>query len=321
MPDALLYAAPLEGMTTWLWRRVHQEVFGGAHRYFTPFLSPNANHSFQTRELDEVRHNQDMAVTPQLLTNSSEHFLWAVRELWDMGYEEVNFNLGCPSGTVCGKGKGAGLLLRREQLQQLLDEVFAALPRGMRVSVKTRIGWETDDEWPDLLALYNRYPISELIVHPRVRRDFYRGRARQGILGETETAIPVIYNGDLFTPQSVESCLRDYPWLRGVMVGRGLMANPALLRQCQGDPAASREELRRYHDALYEAYCRRCSGDLPAIYKMRELWNYLSGSFQDTAGFLKKVRKARNRSEYLGAVEELFACHQLNPQPLPPAGK
>ena len=171
MVDITLYAAPMEGLTTYLWRQAHREIFGGADKYFTPFLSPNANLCFQRKELDEIQGEPD--TVPQLLTNRSEHFVWAARELQARGYQEVNFNLGCPSGTVTAKRKGSGLLACPEELERCLDGIFDALT-NMRVSVKTRIGKNDPAEWEALLALYSRYPIHELIVHPASRRSSIR---------------------------------------------------------------------------------------------------------------------------------------------------
>ncbi len=317
------YAAPMEGLTGYLFRPIHNEIFGGADRYFTPFVSPNATCKFQTKELDELQHNGGMAVIPQILTNCSEHFLWAAREMWEMGYREVNFNLGCPSGTVTAKRKGAGALAYPDELDRMLGEIFAGLPQGMGVSVKTRIGKESPEEWGRLLEIYNRYPLTELIVHPRVQKEFYRGRARREMVGEilAATELPVCYNGDVFSPEDARTVEGDYPRLSAVMVGRGLVTDPALLRRVRGGAPASREELRRFHDRLFEVYCRRLSGDLNAIYRMRELWNYLSGSFTEPDDFLKCVRKAKTRTDYLSAVERLFGENALNPHPLPPPGK
>ncbi len=317
------YAAPLEGMTNYLWRRIHADIFGGADRYFTPFVSPNATCKFQTKELDELRHNEGLPIIPQILTNSAEHFLWAAREMADMGYEEINFNLGCPSGTVVAKRKGSGMLSYPDDLLRMLEEIFAGLPAGMKLSVKTRIGKESPEEWVRILDIYRQFPLSELIVHPRVQKEFYRGRARRELMADTlaDAPWPVCYNGDLFSPADAAAVEEDYPTLDAVMMGRGLMADPALLRRMQGGCAASRQELRQYHDALWNAYRVRLGGDLNAIYRMRELWNYLSGSFEDTDKFLKKVRKAKEGSEYMSAVEQLFAGNKLCENPRPPEGK
>ena len=173
MVDITLYAAPMEGLTTYLWRQAHREIFGGVDKYFTPFLSPNANLCFQRRELDEIQGEPD--TVPQLLTNRSEHFVWAARELQARGYGEVNFNLGCPSGTVTAKRKGSGLLAYPEELERCLDGIFDALP-DMRVSVKTRIGKNDPAEWEALLALYSITSPKPTSVSTRIRN----GRSMPG---------------------------------------------------------------------------------------------------------------------------------------------
>ena len=171
--------------------------------------------------------------------------------------------MGCPSGTVTGKKKGAGLLRQPELLRQLLDGIFDALP-DMKISVKTRIGWERAEEWPALLALLETYPICRLTVHPRVRTQFYKGTADREVFRWTaeHTALPLCYNGDVTTVRDLQEMGETFPD-DAVMVGRGLVADPSLLRQATGGPAASLEELREFHDRLYGLYCRDFSGDVP----------------------------------------------------------
>ena len=252
-----LYAAPMEGLTGYLWRQVHAELFGPADKYFTPFLSPNATCTFQRKELDEIdpEHNRGLNVVPQLLTNRAEHFLWAARELHDRGFREVNFNLGCPAGTVAAKRKGAGLLAYPQELDRCLEEIFAGLPRGMTVSVKTRIGKNDPGEWPGLLEIYRRYPLAELIVHPRLQKEFYKGTPHREAFSTVSGPWPVVYNGDIWTAEDAAALSRDFPGTDAVMLGRGLMRDPSLLRQLRGGPAAS----------VREAALRRSAGDAPDV--------------------------------------------------------
>lgn len=306
MVDIKLYAAPMEGLTGYIWRRAQREMFGGVDKYFTPFLSPNGNLTFQRKELDEVTQEERDTV-PQLLTNRGDYFVWAARELYAMGYREVNFNLGCPSGTVTAKHKGAGLLAYPEELERCLDEIFGTLPE-MRVSIKTRIGKNDPAEWPRLLDIYARYPVAELIVHPRLQKEFYRGvvhrDAFDAALAQRQD-VPV-YNGDLFTAADVAAFCRQYPQVDAVMVGRGLIADPALGRRLRGGAPASRQELTAFHDRLLADYRQRLSGDTPVLHRMRELWNYLSGSFERTERELKAIRKAKTVAEYLPAAQRLL---------------
>ncbi len=315
--------APLEGMTGYLWRPIHAAVFGAAERYYTPFVSPNATEKFQTKELNELTRNGGLTVIPQVLTANPQHFLWAAERLVELGYGEMNLNTGCPSGTVVAKGKGSGMLRDTVALRRFFDAVFPALPQGMRLSVKTRIGIADEAEWEGILAVLGDYPFSECIVHPRLQKEFYRGRAHREAIAPaiSQLSCPVVYNGDVFSSADAREVEALYPAVAGIMVGRGLMADPALLRRLSGGGAATRAELRRYHDALFESYCAALGSDLNAIYRMRELWNYLSGSFENTEKFLKAIRKAKGRGEYLSAVERLFAENDLRDGPRPPEGK
>ena len=305
MADITLYAAPMEGLTTYLWRQAHRTIFGGVDKYFTPFLSPNANLCFQRKELDEMQGESD--TVPQLLTNRGDHFVWAARELQARGYGEVNFNLGCPSGTVTAKRKGSGLLAYPEELERCLDEIFDSLP-DMRVSIKTRIGKNDPEEWEALLALYGRYSIHELIVHPRIQKEFYKGTVHRDAFDRALAVYPgrLVYNGDLFTAADVAAFQGKYPQVDTVMVGRGLMADPALGRRLRGGAGAARQELEQYHDRLLEGYRQRLSGTPPVLHRMRELWNYLNERFEEVERPLKAIRKANDLTAYEAAAKEIL---------------
>ena len=275
-------------------------MFGGADKYFTPFLSPNSNLSFQTKELDDLRHNEGMPVVPQIICNRADHFLWAAHELYKMGYREINFNLGCPSGTVTAKRKGAGFLAYPDELDRCLGEIFDGLSDSMRLSIKTRIGKNDPAEWENLLAIFDKYPISELIVHPRVQKEFYRGAVHTDAFAYAceNTSLPLVYNGDLCSVDDVNTFRKVIPATDTLMFGRGLIADPSLLRQLRGGKRASREELTQFHERLYEAYRERLSGEAPVVHRMREFWNYYALSFEGTDDYLKKIRKAKSCAEY-----------------------
>lgn len=165
------YMAPMEGITGYVFRNAYQKNFGGIDRYFTPFIT---NKKMNYKELNDIapEHNRGMQVIPQILTNRADDFCEIARELEQYGYGIVNLNLGCPSGTVAAKKRGAGFLTEPDALDRFLEEIFTDCP--LQISIKTRIGIEEDAEWKQLLTIYNRYPLEELIVHPRVLKDFYR---------------------------------------------------------------------------------------------------------------------------------------------------
>ena len=304
--------APMEGVTGATFRRVHAECFGPLARYYTPFLPPLrvgcAFGKHHLREIDPAL-NQGLDVVPQLLTKSADEFVWAAGLLAELGYREVNLNAGCPAGTVVSKGKGAGLLRDAAALEAFLLEVCERSP--LPVSVKTRAGLADDSEFDEILDAYCRCPLAELIVHPRVRNDFYKGVARRELYGRAlaRAPFPVAYNGDVFSVADAEALLATYPATRHAMLGRGVVTNPALAREIAGGPALAMSELRRFHDRLYGAYLDEIGGN--AVFRMKEWWGYAKDSFADPLSVHRAVRKVRRTGEYEAAVEKVFANERL----------
>lgn len=312
------YIAPMEGITGSTYRRAHWEYYPHADKYIAPFLSPTQDHLFTLRDRREIlpERNEGIPVVPQLMTRNSDDFLWAARELRDMGYEEVNLNLGCPSGTVVAKGKGSGLLGRLELLDELLYNIFSA-ELGIRVSVKTRLGLEQPEEFERILAIYQRYPISELTIHPRVRRDQYKGAVRLEEYGKALQccSIPVCYNGDLLTPDNVAALLKRFPETKALMLGRGVIADPALIGRLRGGPGTDKEQLAGFTQTLYEGYCVDFGHRHGAMQRLKEVWSYLLYLFADRESYGKKLRKTTDPAQYERVAAELIRDLDLLPEP------
>ena len=311
--------APMEGITSALFRRVHHQYFPGVHQYYTPFLSPSRDHVFTKRDKREIlpAYNRDIPVVPQLLTRVAGDFLWAANALADLGYRSVNLNLGCPSGTVTAKGKGSGFLADPDALDAFLEEIFSRCP--IPISVKTRLGVRDPAEFEGLLDIYNRYPIAQLILHPRVRQDFYRLPARREAFAALypRIAAPVCYNGDLFTHRDCRAFAQAFPQVDHVMVGRGLMADPALIQRCQGKGGADRARLRAFHDDLYEGYCQAFGSRRSAMLRMKETWFFHIHLFRDSQRHGKALRKARDAVEYEYWVNAIFGDLDLLEEAVP----
>lgn len=304
----------MEGLTGHVFRRVHAECFGALDRYYTPFIAPpRVGSGFGGRMRREVDPavNAGLDVVPQLLTKDADEFVWAARILAGRGFREVNLNLGCPSGTVVAKGRGSGLLAHPDGLEAFLRDVCERSP--LPVSVKTRLGVEDDAEFERLLNVFCALPLAELIVHPRVRRDFYKGRPRRRLYGEAldRAPFPVAYNGDIFGLDDLDDLLAAYPATRRVMIGRGILANPALGRMARGGPAASLPELERFHDRLLGAYEAEVGGN--AVGRMKEWWSYARYAFADPVAVGRLVRRARRADEYRAAAERVFRTQRLAP--------
>ena len=328
-----LYLAPLEGITTYPYRNLHHKYFGGVEKYFTPFLAPGPEQGMSVKEMRDVlpENNAGVPVVPQILTNRAGDFLLASKKLAEMGYGGINLNLGCPSGTVTAKKKGSGFLLFPDDLDRFFDEVFSdASVRNeeFKVSVKTRIGKNEVEEWPEIMAVYNRYPISELTVHPRIQKEFYKGFPHLDIFADIlkESRNPVVYNGDLFTVEHVNNFREKFPTVETVMLGRGLIRNPALAELIKKEECSAGNEsscsraadngntgtsimprIRAFHDEIFEYYRETMSGDRNLLFRMKDLWSYMLAEVPDSEKLAKKIRKSQHVPEYLAAVDEAFA--------------
>ena len=298
--------APMEGLTGCIYRRVHRRFFPGVDKYYAPFISPAHDHSEPPRDWRELQpeNNPGIPLVPQLLTNHAEDFLWAAAVLRDLGYGEVNLNLGCPSGTVVAKRKGAGFLALPDELDAFLETVFSSSTAAeLQISLKSRIGVKSPEEFHRLAEIFSRYPISLLILHPRLRTDQYVGPVHPEAFTEALACcpFPLAWNGDVFTPDDLARLRRRFPETDTVMLGRGLAADPALAARCKGLPGwehSSPERLAAFHDALCEAYREVLYGDTALCHRMKEFWSYLIRHFRDGQTHFKRICKAKTYSEY-----------------------
>ena len=302
------YFAPMEGITGAVFRRTHHEFFPGIDKYFMPFLTPTTQEKLTPRQKRDVlpEYNEGVPAVPQLLTRTAADFIWAANTLASLGYAEVNLNLGCPSATVTAKGKGAGLLQKPDALDTLLADVFAASP--IAVSLKSRIGYLAPEEFPRLLSIYRQYNAQELILHPRTRKEMYSGAVHMDAfaLAAAGSPFPVVYNGNLFTAEDIRAFEAAHPETEAVMLGRGAAADPALFRRLRGGAAASREELRQFHEELYEAY-RAELGGVNAMRKMKELWHYLATLFVGGDELAKKIARTKDVYKFNDYVSEALS--------------
>lgn len=297
------YFAPMEGLTDSVFRRLHHEYFPGVHRYYTPFFSPTIHRALTPKEERELplANQPGFSVVPQLLTRSPEDFLWMAQVCLDRGYQEVNLNLGCPSGTVVAKGKGSGMLSDLDALDHFLERVYHDAP--LPVSIKTRLGLDSPEEFPPLLEVFNRYPIAEVIIHPRVRRQFYTGEVNRDMFSYAyeESRNPLCYNGDILSLSQAKDLQKTYPRLDAVMIGRGLLRDPGMLSGGT-DPKA----LREFMDALLERYTVAFGSSRNAMFRMKENWSYLHTRFPGSEKLWKRLRKTTDISEFRDITAEFF---------------
>ncbi|MCR4830771.1 MAG: tRNA-dihydrouridine synthase family protein [Pseudobutyrivibrio sp.] len=308
-----IYLAPLEGVTDSIYRNTFMKYYGGVDKVYTPFISPNSTYKFTTREFKDIDpdKNDPYITVPQIITNNSEHFLWAVNEISKLGFKEINFNLGCPSGTVVAKKKGSGLLFYPEELDKLLYEVFQHIDGKCNISIKTRLGKHEPDEFYEILDIYNKYPISELTIHPRIQSDFYREPIRNEFFEYAieHSKAPVVFNGEIKTVSDILEFEDSHDTVNAIMIGRGLIANPELaLWYKTNDEKDSYDtsKFKDFHNSLLEQYINVLSGDKPVLHRMKEFWAYWQVNFPDQEKTIKKIRKSNKLIEYKDLVTAML---------------
>lgn len=331
--------APLEGITTYIFRNAIAKYYGGIDRFYTPFLT--ASH-LKGRELRDVKpeNNKGLDVVPQILTNDAELFLVITRQLAELGYREVNLNLGCPSGTVVAKGRGAGFLENPAKLDRFLDEIFSSemfcysdasktesdlssiSSKHMKLSVKTRIGMEFLSEWDDILQVYIKYPIEELIIHPRLREDFYNGEVRLDSFRKAQDLkssghiSTLCYNGDIVDITSYNIIKNELALTDdiNIMIGRGLLANPNLANELRAyindldiENQFDKRKFKEFISEITENYIDEMSNEKQVVMKMKELWTYFGKGLGLDNKQMKEIYKTSRLAEYRNAVQMVLS--------------
>lgn len=303
------YLAPLEGITTNIYRKVYHKHFAPMDKYFTPFLVPHEKKGFSTKEKREIlpEFNEGQYLVPQVMSNNAADCLSTLDKLKAIGYDEANLNFGCPSKTVVSKKRGSGFLAYPDELEAFLDEVIGKT--DMKISIKTRIGKLDSDEFYRILEIYNQYKLEELIIHPRLQSDYYKNHPNMEMFAYAmrESKNPLCYNGDLFTVDGIKTFENQNPNINTIMLGRGVMRNPGIVEQIKTGTSLNKDKLRAFHDDLLQEYIEYNSGIIPVLFKMKEIWAYMGNTFSGGEKYLKKLRKTDKLEVYEEMVNELFA--------------
>ena len=300
--NKVILSAPIQGWTDHVWRVAHAQVFGGIDAYYAPFMRVEHG-AIRKRDLRDIQpeNNPGIHVVPQVLACRASDMALMLQAVADMGYDEVDINLGCPHPPVARKGYGAGMLARPESLVQL-TEVLKQWP-SLKVSLKLRLGWDNAEQWRNVLPMIASCPIERVVVHYRLGVQQYQGEAMLEHIEATLDAIPVpiVLNGDLDSQQSISKLLAQHPRAAGVMLGRALVADPALLCPERATPTHYRE----FHDRLYEQYRQELTGgDHQILNKMQTLWERMLPNADRRAR--KAIRKASSLVRYEQAVAQVF---------------
>lgn len=307
------YFAPMEGITGYIYRNSYKKFFNNIDKYFTPFIVPNTSRSLKTKELRDIlpENNKGINIVPQILTNDSEGFIFTANKLKQLGYDEINLNLGCPSGTVVSKNRGSGFLSKTDELDKFLEDIFKM--DDVKISIKTRIGKDSPEEFYKLIEIYNKYPLEELIIHPRTQKDFYGNKPNLEVFKDALklSKNEICYNGDIFTKDDYNNLIKDFKDVDKVMLGRGILSNPGLMNEIKNDSFLDKKVLKEFHDEVFNNYRELFNEDKNAIFRMKELWGYMIYIFSDNKKYAKKIKKAQKLESYNDAVSSLFEEQEI----------
>ena len=301
--------APLEGITKYLYRNIHQKHFGAADRYFTPFISMSRKLSSKVKQDIIPEHNEGLNVIPQIMVANSTETLYLANMLQSYGYNQLNINAGCPSGTVVTKLRGAGLLKDTDNLHSFLEDLYnGSHACDTEFSIKLRLGWESLNEWEKISKIVGEYPFTEVIIHCRVRSEFYNGSSHKEALYTARENIssPFCYNGDIYSIEDYTALSDEFPWLERVMIGRGILRNPGLFNEIRTGKKTERKAVYAFMDELFEAYRGLFKNDINTLYHTKELWQYLAFSYPECEKDLKIIRKTKSIPEYKDAVRRIL---------------
>lgn len=301
-----LYYAPMEGITTYTYRNAHAKLFGMCDKYYAPFIVPTENDRISRKTLRDIVPDYNTAeIIPQVLCNCDKAFRNFAKKVSFLGYNELNLNLGCPASTVVGKNRGAGALKDIQWLDNFLSGVFSETE--IDISIKTRTGFYDHQEFDEILKIYNKYPVSLLIIHPRVRQEFYNGVPNMATFEKAykNSSAKLCYNGNITNVEEYERIISNYDGLDSVMIGRGAVINPAIFREIKGGAPLRTEELIAFSNLIEEKYMALFKTEIHTLHKLKEVWMYALQNFSYEKKIIKAVKKAKKLSELNSAINSL----------------
>ncbi len=314
MDEALqIYLAPFQGITGTVFRTIFTQHFTGVDKLYTPFFTgiyKKKNLVTRSDELNEIRYGKSPLI-PQILSKDADEIIRFTAYCAEKGFDEVNWNLGCPYPRVANKKRGSGMLPYPDMVTEILESMQGKLP--LKFSVKCRLGYNSADEIFDLIPVFNKFDISELIIHARIGKQLYKGEADTATFKKCIDIceVPLTYNGDIFSVDDIHHLQQQFPSVYRWMIGRGLLMDPFLPGDIkaiifEGDRKA---KVQQFVTDLYLAYRKKMNDRLQAISVMKELWGFLRYSFDDPHKVFNRIKKCKSFDEYEQSVSDVFYQH------------
>lgn len=311
MPITLL-SSPLQGFTDFRFRNAFNHYFGGIDTFYAPYIRFNNKLIIKNSyKLDlQLENNSTLEVIPQIMTNSADEFLFVVDYIQELGYKELNWNLGCPYPMVTNRGMGSGLICDPEKINHILERVHKET--DITVSMKMRMGYEHPEEILDTFPILDAYPLKNIAIHARIGKQLYKGGVNLEAFEKCieSTKHKLYYNGDITSVTKLKEMQTRFPSIDHFMIGRGLIADPflpSMIKNNTTDYPENRWDIfREFHDTIYQQYDAALSGPTPIKMKMQGFWEYFAQSFSDPRKTFKKIKKANNPRTYQQAVAEIL---------------
>lgn len=310
--DYTLLSSPLQGFTDFRFRNAQNKLFGGIDTFYSPYIRLNGKMiikpSYERDLLPE--NNLDLEVIPQVITNDADEFLFVAKYVRELGYKELNWNLGCPYPMVTKSGMGSGMIGNPEKINHVLERAHAE--SDIIVSMKMRLGYDSTEEILGVLPILDQYPIKNIAIHARIGKQLYKGGVHLDAFQQCidNTKHKLYYNGDITSVAKFQEMQQRFPTIDHWMIGRGLIADPFLPSMIKNNtidyPENKIELFNAFHDTLYAIYSESLSGSTHILLKMYHLWEYFSATFSNPHKVLKKIKKAQSIRNYEAAVAEIF---------------
>lgn len=311
-----IYFAPFQGITTSTFLRVYADHFTGVDKLFMPYFSKIiVGEKLPTKILASLKNQVENGreVVPQILSNKAGEIIWFAKNCQQMGFKELNWNLGCPHPQVADRKKGSGLLPHPEIINEILQKVCSEIE--IKFSVKCRLGYYSSDELEALIPIFNRHSISELIIHARTGKQMYSGQADWDSFSHYANQIntTLVYNGDILTLEDYKNYKLHLPKIPHLMLGRGILTDPFLPARIKGLdlPTNPKAHLQKFMEDLYLGYRKDKNDQLTLLNLLKEYWAYLANLFDEPVKVLRHLKKIKSFDACEEAVTIIFKDFEL----------
>lgn len=314
--DVQIYFAPFQSITTHTFRRVYSQHFNGVDKLFTPYFSKlKAGEKLASKNLKALQNQSEnnINVIPQILSKDADEIIGFAQNCQQMGFQELNWNLGCPHPQVANKKLGSGLLQYPDLVDDILQKVMAEI--NIPLSIKCRLGYHSKDELTELIPIFNTYPLHEITIHARIGKQLYSGETDRNTFEQATSQLnaPLVYNGDIFTLEDYSQFKDRFPRINHVMLGRGILSDPFLPARIKGMdlPSDPKAQLYKFMEELYLAYRKEKNNQLSLLSALKEYWTYLANAFDKPTKVYRKLKKCKSFDAYEDAVYTIFSEHDL----------